>query len=84
MEQLAEDSFQTFIPRKQEEAQSIDLQKMMLTIVQQHHFTIKEFWEMPLNLLELLGMFTSPEKKSMSRKRLIEHERQWNRRMNGY
>ena len=79
MEALRSDEFKTFIPKKDSEVDSMDLQKMMLSIVQNHNFSVKEFWEMPLNLvMELLGMFTMPAKKEMSRKTLLDNERYWN------
>lgn len=57
---------------------------MMLAVVDQKKFTMTEFWNMPLNLvMQLLGMFTSPKKKPMSRKTLVDQERRMNIR-NGY
>ena len=79
MKEIALDEFETFIIQKDTPEQSIDLQKMMINITRQYSFSMKEFWEMPLNLvLELLGMFVSPTKKPMSRKTLIDHERKVN------
>ena len=79
MEEIADDEFMTFILPKDTKEQSLDLQQMMLAVVKGHNFTVREFWEMPLNLvLELLGMFVSPKKKPMSRKVLVDQERRWN------
>lgn len=81
MVKLEEDEFRTFIVQKDNPEHGIDLQKFMITIIQHHNFSVKEFWEMPLNLvLELLGLFTLPDKKPMSRKRLLDNERYWNQR----
>ena len=80
MAELQEDEFKTFIPKKETAEQSIDIQKMMLTIVNKKVFTMSEFCEMPLSLvLQVLGMFEHPSKKPISRKSLVEKERWWNR-----
>lgn len=79
LENLEEDSFKTFIPAPPSKSQTLDLQKMMLAVVRNHSFTMREFWEMPLFLVfELLGMFVSPEKQPISRKSLVDGERKWN------
>jgi hypothetical protein len=80
MAELAEDEFETFIQRKETAEQTLDIQKIMLSIVDNHKFSISEFWEMPLSLvMQLLGMFELPKKKPISRKMLVERERYWNR-----
>ena len=43
------------------------------------NISLQEFWMMPLSMvLEVMGVYTSPSKKPISRKSLIDHERKMN------
>lgn len=78
---MEEDVFLTFIAPKEIESGPLDIQKMMLRVVQNYNISVSEFWQMPLQtVLELFGIFQPPEKKPISRKKLIDQER----RFNGY
>ena len=85
IDEIEADQFQTFILPKPSEAQSLNLNGLMLEISKQFNFSLKEFWEMPLFLVfQLLGMFKPPKLQAMSRKTLIDNEKRFNRQFNGY
>ena len=85
IDEIEADQFQTFILPAPKEAQSLNLNSLMIEISTRFSFSLKEFWEMPLFLVfQLLGMFTPPQKQAMSRKTLLDNEKRFNRRVNGY
>ncbi len=80
VDELKADQFLTFIPRPPQVSESLDIQKMMLTVIKAHNFKMDDFWNMPLNLVfELLGMFEKPTQRPMSRKQVVDGERRFNR-----
>ena len=85
MDLIRDDQFKTFVPSRPTEAEPLDMNGLMLAVSKQFNFALKDFWDMPLFLvMELLGFFIPPAKKAMSRKTLIDHEKKFNRRVNGY
>lgn len=53
----------------------------MISLVNNSGISMRDFWMMPLFLvLEMLGMLIPKEKRTMSRKQLIDHEKLVNRR----
>ena len=77
MKELGEDEFKTFIAVEENKERPLEIQKLMQAVLK-GGFNLRpdDFWKMPLNtVLEMLGLFILPEKKSMSRKVLIDKER---------
>ena len=53
----------------------------MMSVLKDKSLSAEEFWNMPLStLLEFTGMLVAPEKKPMSRKRLLAQERKYAKR----
>ena len=82
IDSIQEDLFQTFIPVKQE-AVNLDIHNIMMSMLKNQAMTSQQFWDSPLSvILEFTGMLAPPEKKPMSRRKLIQRERDHNIRMN--
>lgn len=80
IESIDEDEFDTFIVKPLDETLTLNIFELML-MARNNQIPLDEFWTTPLHvMLHLLGLFQSPEKKPVSRKQLIEKEREMNRR----
>ena len=62
------EQFKTFLQPKDIQAPRLDIHKIMLRVIEEKPFSMSDFWNMPLSLvLEVVGLFTPPEKLPMSR-----------------